>query len=147
LVYGGGPDRERLEHRVQNEGITNVVFKDKWILPKYVPYVLSKADVNLLNYASGWGHYGGSMNKMILAFASGKPLLCNAGLRYSDIRDANLGVDKSFADGKEYAETILSFYNMSKEDYESMCKRVKDISKLYDNQYLCRSFAQYCEIQ
>ena len=147
LVYGGGPDRERLEQRVRSEDITNVIFKDKWILPKYVPYVLSKADVNLLNYASGWGHYGGSMNKMILAFASGKPLLCNAGLRYSDIRDANLGVDKSFADSKEYAETILSFYNMSKEDYESMCKRVKDISKLYDNQYLCRSFAQYCEIQ
>lgn len=147
LVYGGGPDRERLEQRVQNEGISNVIFKDKWILPKYVPYVLSKADVNLLNYSSGWGHYGGSMNKMILAFASGKPLLCNAGLRYSDIRDANLGVDKSFADSKEYAETILSFYNMSKEDYDNMCKRVKDISKHYDNQYLCGSFAQYCDIQ
>lgn len=146
LVYGGGPDRERLERRVVEEKITNVIFKDKWILPKYVPFVLSNADVNLLNYSVGWGYYGGSMNKMILAFASGKPLLCNAGLRYSEIRDANLGIDKTFADSKEYADTILSFYNMKKEDYDDMCRRVKETAKHYDNQYLCASFARYCEI-
>ena len=147
LIYGDGTERARLEKRVQDECLENVIFKDKWILPQYVPYVLSKADVNLLNYSKGWGHYGGSMNKMILAFASGRPILCNAGLRYSEIRDLNLGVDQYFEDSKEYADAVLSFYNMDKNTYAEMCKRVKDVSKQYDNQYLCELFGKYCGIE
>lgn len=147
LIYGDGTERARLEERVKNEHLTNVVFKDKWILPQYVPFVLTKANVNLLNYTKGWGYYGGSMNKMILAFASGRPVLCNAGLRYSEIRDLNLGIDQYFENSQEYANAILSFYNMDKATYTDMCKRVKEASKHFDNQYLCESFANYCEIK
>ena len=147
LIYGDGTERARLEKRVQDEQIRNVIFKDKWILPQYVPFVLTKANVNLLNYTKGWGHYGGSMNKMILAFASGRPVLCNAGLRYSEIRDLNLGIDQYFENSQEYANAILSFYNMDEEAYTDMCKRVEEASKHFDNQYLCESFANYCEIK
>lgn len=147
LIYGGGTDRERLENRVKDENITNVVFKDKWILPQYVPYVLSKANINLLNYAKGWGYYGGSMNKMILSFASGRPIVCNAGLRYSEIRDYNLGIDKSFADSQEYASAINSIYELSKTDYEAMCDRVLGVAKSFDINFLCKKFADYCEIE
>lgn len=147
LIYGDGTERARLEKRVQDEQITNVIFKDKWILPQYVPYVLAKANVNLLNYAKGWGYYGGSMNKMIMAYASGRPALCNAGLRYSEIRDLKLGIDQYFDNSEQYADAIMSFYKMDKDSYEDMCKRVKEVSKRYDNQYLCESFAKYCEIK
>ena len=147
LIYGDGTERARLEKRVKDEHLENVIFKDKWILPQYVPFVLNKANVNLLNYSKGWGYYGGSMNKMILAFASGRPLLCNAGLRYSEIRDLRLGVDQYFENSKEYAEAILSLYNMDKAVYTEMCNRVIKASKHYYNQYLCETFANYCEIQ
>lgn len=147
LIYGDGTERARLEKRVKEEHIDNVIFKDKWILPQYVPFVLTKANVNLLNYSKGWGYYGGSMNKMILAFASGRPILCNAGLRYSEIRDLNLGIDQYFENSQEYANAILSFYNMDKDVYTDMCKRVKAASKFFDNQYLCESFSKLCEIQ
>ncbi|MCS2304976.1 glycosyltransferase [Bacteroides ovatus] len=85
LIYGDGEDRAFLEHYCEEQQITNVKFKAKWTSPEYVPYILSKADVNALNYSTNFGKYGGSMNKMFLGLASGKPLCCNVGMPYSII--------------------------------------------------------------
>lgn len=146
LIYGNGDEREKLELRVNDENITNVIFKEKWIELKYCPYVLSCADLNLLNYGSNWAPYGGSMNKMMMAFASGKPLLCNADMPYSEITRHNLGIDKQFSTPQEYADAIMSFATMSKEEYLNMCSRVREVSKRYDTQYLNERFADYCGI-
>lgn len=146
LVYGNGDEREMLEERVKKEEIVNVVFKNKWIDLKYVPYVLSCADLNLLNYSTNWAPYGGSMNKMIMAFASGKPMLCNVGMPYSDIQKYNLGIDKKINSPSEYADAILSFARMPKECYNEMCSRVQQISKRYDSDYLNKQFSIYCNI-
>lgn len=144
LVYGDGPERELLEKRVTDEHIDNVMFKQKWIELKYVPYVLSKANVNLLNYAPNWGPYGGSMNKMMMSFASGKPIVCNAGMKYSQIRDNNLGVDKVFSTSKEYAEAIMSIYRLPKEEYDAMCQRTRETAKEFDMPMLCKKFEEFC---
>lgn len=64
LIYGDGEDRAFLEHYCEEQQITNVKFKAKWTSPEYVPYILSKADVNALNYSTNFRKYGGSMNKM-----------------------------------------------------------------------------------
>lgn len=146
LVFGNGDERDRLEKRVKEERITNVIFKNKWIDLKYVPYVLSCADVNLLNYGANWAPYGGSMNKMVMALASGKPLLCNAGMPYSEINRHDLGIDKQFSTAQDYADAIESFFNMPKDEYNFMCERVREVSKRYDTEYLNRNFAKYCEI-
>lgn len=147
LIFGNGDERERLEKRVADEHITNIIFKNKWIELKYVPYVLSCADLNLLNYGSNWAPYGGSMNKMIMAFASGKPLLCNADMPYSEITRHNLGIDQKFDSAEAYAAAIESFVNLSQAEYTNMCKRVREVSKRYDSEYLNNNFAKYCEIE
>ena len=36
------------------------------------------------------------MNKMMMAFASGKPMVCNANMPYSEINRHYLGIDKVF---------------------------------------------------
>ena len=146
LVYGDGPDRAPLEQRVAEDKIDNVLFKEKWIELQYVPYVLSKAGINLLNYNKGWGRYGGSMNKMMMSFASGKPIVCNAGMHYSPIRDHNLGIDKCFENSKEYADAILSIYRLPKEEYEAMCQRTRETAKDFDMPVLCRKFENYCSL-
>ncbi len=146
LIYGDGPDRAMLERRVSEEKIENVVFKEKWIEIQYVPYVLSKASVNLLNYAANWAPYGGSMNKMMMSFASGKPIVCNAGMRYSPIRDRDLGIDKVFKSSEEYAEAILSIYRLPEVEYEAMCQRVSETAKNFDITSLCQIFQQYCDL-
>lgn len=146
LVYGDGPDRAMLEKRVADEKIENVIFKQKWIEIQYVPYVLSKASVNLLNYSANWAPYGGSMNKMMMSFASGKPIVCNAGMGYSPIRDRNLGIDKVFKSSKEYAEAILSIYRLPESEYAAMCKRVRETAKDFDTPLLCQKFQEYCDL-
>ena len=147
LIYGDGPEREKLERRCLDEHIDNVKFKAKWTELKYVPYVLTCADLHILNYGKNWAPYGGSMNKMMMAFASGKPMVCNADLPYSEINRHNLGIDKVFNNPEEYAQAIKSIYAMPKAEYEAMCERVKEVAKRYDINYLCEKFAEYCEIK
>jgi hypothetical protein len=147
LIYGDGTERESLELRCKEEGINNVVFKDKWIEPKYVPYVLSKAAINILNYGSGWAKYGGSMNKMFMSFASGKPIVCNAGMNYSLITKNNLGIDKEFESIEEYSNAILNIYNLDKNDYQLLCKRVKETSLEFDLFKLSERFSKLCKIE
>lgn len=146
FIYGDGPDRAALEKRCMNENISNVKFKAKWTELKYVPYILSKADLHILNYGKNWAPYGGSMNKMMMAFASGKPMICNANMPYSEINRNNLGVDKVFNTPKEYALAIKSICDLSEGEYNSMCSRVKEVAKRYDIQYLCEKFAECCKI-
>lgn len=146
LIYGDGPERKRLEEQCASENITNVTFKQKWINPEYVPYVLSKADLNILNYTLGWAHYGGSMNKMFLSFASGKPMVCNADLSYSEIKRRNLGIDDYLDTPQKYADAIKYIYNLPKDEYLAMCDRVRATASQYDIPYLMKKFAEYCEI-
>lgn len=146
IIYGNGDERERIINRCKNEGVSNVVFKEKWIESKYVPSVISKANLNVLNYAPGWAPYGGSMNKMFMAFAVGRPIICNAGMRFSPIRDNQLGMDKVFKDAGEYANAILSFYNMTDEEYQAIKERSLSLAKEFDNDYLNAKFEEYCEL-
>lgn len=146
IIYGNGDERERLISRCKDEGIVNVVFKEKWIESKYVPSVISKANLNVLNYEPGWAPYGGSMNKMFMAFAVGRPIICNAGMRFSPIRDNQLGVDKIFKDAGEYANAILGFYNMTDEEYRAIKERSLSLAKEFDNDYLNAKFEEYCEL-
>lgn len=147
LIFGDGPERAGLDVRCKKENIQNVVFKNKWIELKYVPYVLSHADLHILNYGKNWAPYGGSMNKMMMAFASGKPMICNADMPYSEINRHNLGIDKVFENAEEYAAAIKFIYQMERSEYDAMCERVKEVSKRYDINYLCEKFAEYCEIK
>ena len=77
LVWGDGDQRAALERRVQEEGITNVIFKGK-VEKKYVPDIVTKADLNLI-HGSNDGRsccvFGISTNKMFDCLAAGKPIL------------------------------------------------------------------------
>ncbi len=146
LIYGDGPDRVSLEKKVKEEYIQNVIFKQKWIEQRYVPYVLSKANINILNYGPNSGRFGGSMNKMMMSFASGRPIVCNIGMRFSPISDNHLGVDQVYTSSKEYAGAILGIYHLPKGEYEAMCQRTRETAKEYDMPVLCKKFEEYCEL-
>lgn len=146
LIYGDGPNRSLLEKKCLQEGINNVAFKQKWIEPKYVPYVLSKASVNILNYTRGLGRYGSSMNKMFMAIACGKPILCNIGMEYSLIRNNALGIDRNFDNSEDYAAAILDLLNMSDNDVHKLSKRSKSAAWYFDIPYLNKKFQSCCDL-
>jgi len=74
LIYGDGEDRSSLENLCKEIGLTNVRFKQKWVELKYIPCILSKSSLNILNYKnSDILRFGGSQSKSFQYMASGKP--------------------------------------------------------------------------
>ena len=138
LIYGDGDDREPLKKYCEMHHLENVKFKDKWIDPKYVPYVLSQSYLNILNYMAHFGKYGVSSSKMFQYMAAGKPIVCNVDIMYSDILEHKIGICHDMKDDSEYAEAIRSILDLPREKYLAMCQRAKDAVKLYNYSYLAK---------
>lgn len=136
LIYGTGNELESLKSYCISSGLTNVVFKG-YIENKYIPYVLSKSRLNLLNYQpTNMFRYGGSQNKLFEYLASGIPIISNVNQNYSLIERFQCGTSKEFHSGCEYAQAILDIYNLPKTSYDIMCKNARDAAMLYDYQKL-----------
>lgn len=143
LLYGDGKDRLELEKYCQEHAISNVIFKDKWIQPQFVPFVLSCSSVNILNYMpGGFGHYGGSQSKMFQYMASGKPICCNLKMMYCPITKYNLGIAQEFQTSQAYADAILSLLELDQRIYNEMCDRNKNTAQLFDYKKLTDQLMQ-----
>lgn len=132
FIYGDGTDREYLEEYVKENGILNVVFKEKQIPFEEVAWVVSQATVNVMNYQKNFGIHGVSSGKMFQYFAAGKPICCNIKLNYSEISRRNLGVDRDLETPGQYAEAIRMLVEQPQEEYNAMCKRVRATAAEYD---------------
>jgi glycosyltransferase involved in cell wall biosynthesis len=145
LIYGNGPEREKLQKRINSENIQNVILKQEWVELKYVPYILTKSSINLLNYSkNSIFEYGGSQSKLFQYMASGKPICSNIKMAYCPITKYNLGVAREFNDASEYAATILSIYNLPKEKYDELCKNAIAASQMYNYEYLTNKYIEFC---
>jgi len=137
LLYGNGDDREYLELYCKENNINNVIFKEKWIDPKYVPYVVSCSTVNILNYMPGhFGGYGGSQSKMFQYMASGKPICCNLQMMYCPINNNNLGIAQEFNTMAEYADAIYKLANLKQEEVEVIVENNIKTAKMFDYKVL-----------
>ena len=138
FFYGDGVDREKLEQRVTDEMITNVVFKEKRIPLCECAWVVSQATVNVMNYQKGFGYMGVSSGKMFQYLAAGKPILCNIDIAYDNvIKDNNLGFAQDIDSPEGFAELIRRLAEQPKDEYDSMCNRVREVAKRFDYKVLC----------
>lgn len=138
FIYGDGSDRPLLELYCKDNDINNVVFKEKRIPLCEVPWVVSQATVNVMNYQKNFGPHGVSSGKMFQYFAAGKPICCNIPLKYSEISRRNLGIDRELDTPEKYAEAIRALAEQDIEDYNSMCKRVRKAGEDFDLQKLAQ---------
>lgn len=93
LLYGSGNETDDIIKQIKDERISNVIYKGS-VNKQYIPYVLSKSDLNLLNYMNGdLFRYGCSNNKLFEYLASGKPILCTIKMNYSILRKYNCGIE------------------------------------------------------
>lgn len=137
FIYGDGNDREELEKKVRDEGITNVVFKEKRIPLCECAWVVSQATVNVMNYQKGFGYMGVSSGKMFQYLAAGKPILCNVDIAYDNvIKDNNLGVAQDIESPEGFAEMIRRLAEQPRASYDSMCERVRETAKRFDYKVL-----------
>jgi len=145
LIYGNGTEREKLKQRLESENIKNVILKQEWVELKYVPYILTKSSLNLLNYTKNpIFNFGGSQSKLFQYMASGKPICSNIKMAYCPINEFNIGIAKEFNNAKEYSDAILSIYNLSKYDYQELCNNALVASKKYDYEYLTNKYIEFC---
>lgn len=133
FIYGDGADREELEKKVKDEGITNVVFKEKRIPLCECAWVVSQANVNIMNYQKGFGYMGVSSGKMFQYLAAGKPIVCNVNIAYDDvITDNNLGIARDIETPEDFAQTIRSVAEQPRASYDAMCERVRQTAERFD---------------
>ena len=93
MLYGSGNETDDIIKQIKDERISNVIYKGS-VNKQYIPYVLSKSDLNLLNYMNGdLFRYGCSNNKLFEYLASGKPILCTIKMNYSILRKYNCGIE------------------------------------------------------
>lgn len=133
FIYGDGKDRDELEQKVKDEGITNVVFKEKRIPLCECAWVVSQATVNIMNYQKGFGYMGVSSGKMFQYLAAGKPIVCNVNIAYDDvITDNQLGIARDIETAEAFAQAIRDVAEQPRASYDGMCERVREVAKRFD---------------
>lgn len=126
LIYGDGNQRKDLERRVEKERLTNVKMKG-FVNKKYIPYILSKSSVNILNYSQkqyNWSR-GNSSNKLFEYMASGRPIISTVKMGYSIINRYKCGFEIENATAEELANAIIKIKDMPKKDYEEMGRNAR----------------------
>lgn len=132
LIYGQGEDKAYLEEYCEKHNILNVKFKG-YVEKKYVPYILSQANLNVLHFTkNSVSKYGASLNKMFEYFASGKPTISDCEFGYDLIKRFECGITIDGASSKELANGIESFYEMPKNLYEEYCENSLTAAQNYN---------------
>lgn len=137
FIYGGGAYREELEKYAADNHIDNVVFKEQRISFAECAWVVSRATVGIMNYEKGFGRWGVSSGKMFQYLAAGRPIVCNINIAYDNIiEDNNLGMARDIETPQEFADAIRGIAELPKEEYEDMCKRVREVAERFDYKVL-----------
>lgn len=137
FIYGDGAYRDELEKYVVDNHIDNVVFKERRISFAECAWVVSQATVGIMNYEKGFGRWGVSSGKMFQYLAAGRPIVCNINIAYDNlIEDNHLGVARDIETPQEFADAIQSIAELPQEEYEAMCKRVREVAERFDYKVL-----------
>lgn len=121
LIYGDGVERAKLQERIKKEAINNVKLKG-YIERKYIPFILSRSSVNLLNYSQDQYNWtrGNSSNKLFEYMASGKPVISTVHMGYSIINRYNCGVELDEDTPEALAKQIMCFHDMDESIYKAI---------------------------
>ena len=133
LIYGDGTQLEELKRRVANENLNNVKMKGV-VNRQYVPFVLSRSSINMLNYSQkqyNWTR-GNSSNKLFEYMASGKPVISTVHMGYSIIKRYNCGIELDEDTPEELAAEIMRFHDMKPEEREQIGLNAKEGAKDFD---------------
>lgn len=133
LIYGDGNELPNLQERVKNEKLDTVKLKG-YVNRQYVPYILSKSSINMLNYSQGqynWSR-GNSSNKLFEYMASGKPIISTVHTGYSIIKKYNCGVELDEDTPEALAKEIIRFHDMDVAQRDEIGRNAKNGAKDFD---------------
>lgn len=132
LIWGDGDEREVLERRVRDKGLTNVVFKGK-VEKKYIPSIVSRANLNFAHNSFTYlFNYGISFNKLFDYFAAGQPILCDFPCRYNPAIIYGAGMEVRDTQPQEIAAVIGQLAKLPAEQRRLMGANARRAAEDYD---------------
>ena len=133
LIYGDGMQLQELKERAKNEHLDNVKLKGA-VERKYIPFILSRSSVNMLNYSQNQYNWtrGNSSNKLFEYMASGKPIISTVHMGYSIINKYNCGVELPEDTPQALATEIMRFHDMDLENQKQIGINARNGSKDFD---------------
>ena len=146
LIYGDGSQLAELQERVKNEHLDNVKMKG-FVNRQYVPYILSKSSINMLNYAQNQYNWtrGNSSNKLFEYMASGKPIISTVHMGYSIIKRYNCGVELDEDTPEALAKEIMRFHDMKPEERDQIGKNAREGANDFDFSVLTEKLIKVIE--
>lgn len=144
LIYGTGNCVDELQSRIDKENISTVKLKG-YVENKYVPFILSKSSVNILNYSAkqyNWSR-GNSSNKLFEYLASGKPVISTVKMGYDILEKYDCGISTEECSGEKIAKAIQEIKNLTQTEYDGMCKNAEYAATQFD---IANLSIQYIEL-
>lgn len=146
LVYGEGDQLGRLRERVIDEGIDNVKMKG-YVEQKYIPSILTRSSVNLLNYSQdkyNWSR-GNSSNKLFEYMASARPIISTVKMGYCYLEKYDCGLSLDQDRPEDLAQAIIKIYQMDRTRYKEIGENARKGSKDFDYKILTRKLINLIE--
>ena len=146
LIYGDGGQLAELQERVKNEHLDNVKMKG-FVNRQYVPYILSRSSINMLNYAQNQYNWtrGNSSNKLFEYMASGKPIISTVHMGYSIIKRYNCGVELDEDTPEALVEQIIHFHDMGASERDRIGKNAREGANDFDFSVLTEKLIRVIE--
>jgi glycosyltransferase involved in cell wall biosynthesis len=144
LIYGSGDEKEILEKKCIEEGITNVIFKGR-VEKKMVPSILKRSYANILHNSSTLlDKYGQSQNKFFEYLAAGRCVIQTYTTGYSILEKYKCGVSVSNQNPDEVAKTILKVCS-DDENIEQMGQNARKAAYNFDFKKLTNKLIEIIE--
>lgn len=144
LVWGDGDQRAALERRVQEEGITNVIFKGK-VEKKYIPDIVTKpiSTSSTAQWMEISARLASSTNKMFDCFAAGKPILMDIAAGYNPVEQFHAGVCVDCPEALPQA--IAGLRQADGDVLGSLCRNAEHAAEAYDYRQLTERLIKVLE--
>lgn len=145
LIWGDGDELPALRRRIRDEGIGNVIFKGR-VEKKYVPSIVSRADLNLVHWEmSPILRFGVSYNKLFEYLAAGRPVFSTVRPGRSIVERFRCGADTEGFTPREIAEGIQALAALPPEERDRMGRNARKAAEEYDFRNLTRKLIEIIE--
>lgn len=145
LVWGDGPELSNAEKEVEENNISNIIFKHA-VVKKYIPSILSKANLSLMHNEELPVHrFGTSQNKKFDYLAAGKPIISTAKSGYDILEKRKAGLTLEMPTADLLADAIIYFRNLNETEYAEYSNNALELAREYDFKMLVNTLISAIE--
>lgn len=142
LIWGKGDELSRLEKRIVDERISNVVFKG-YVDKKFIPSITCRADLNIMHgESSPVLRFGVSPNKMFDYMAAGVPIFVDFLCKFDPVVQYDAGIEVNNPAVETIAKEIEAFADMDAKTYAKYGRNARKGADVFDFKNLTKKLLE-----